>query len=248
VAKEGLKGLSGFKASIARSKVAEAERELLEATTALNETTGLVDSSLGPQLFFAERFASYQRQRTALQQKLEQANESLKKVEESCKKDAWKYSEKTAKNGVKRVNPKIQEAGEQLTAVQFEITELDGRCNDIRSFVEDQQAWEVDDEAFQALVRDGNPVVSRYEDGDYADEEEPFTALPAVTCYPPAPVLTYEEPFEPWVPPCAETYLAHLAKSELVPEAPWEPIVYDWNWNTPLGKRSYLQRVALRSL
>lgn len=235
LAKEGLKGLSGFKATIARSKVGDAEEQQKAASQLVTETTEQLPKEDSSVVYFAKRFAAYQIALKGLQDKVTEATNHCKQVEESSKKDAWKFT------GKGRVNPKITEAQNRLLASQTEIIALNEEYKEICDFVADQRAWEIEDEAFKTMVETGNPYRETYTD----DEEEPFTALPPVTCYP-RPQETEEEDNSPWTPPSAEAYLQELAKSELIPEPPWEPVLYDWNWNTPLGKRSYLQRIAQR--
>jgi len=186
-----------------------------------------------PLFFFAQRFVAYTRSRDSLTAQLVEAQSQLEATKKICEKDAWKFTAKGSKGqGQKRIDPRIQGAQNDIDTVHAKIQALDESAREIIEFIEEQKAFEAKREAED---------LEGEEDDDDMDDTEPWTALPPYK----APVAdeSEDESDKDWSTSIEERYMRHLAEATLTTIKETTPVTWDWNWNTPIGQKSYLQRV-----
>lgn len=184
-----------------------------------------------PLFFFAQRFVAYTRSRELLTCRLTEAQNQMEATKKICEKDAWKFIAKG--KGVKRVDPRIQGAQNDIDAVHAEIQALDESAREIIEFIEEQKAFEAKREEEDREERGPEEEV---------DDPEPWIALPPYK----APVMYEDDEDEgekDWSTSIEERYMRHLAEATLTTIKESTPVTWDWNWNTPMGQKSYLQRV-----
>lgn len=185
-----------------------------------------------PLFFFAQRFVAYTRSRGLLTGRLTEAQTQMEATKKICEKDAWKFTAKG--KGIKRVDPRIQGAQNDIDAIYSKIQALDESAREIIEFIEEQKAFEAKREEEDREGRDP-------EDNDM-DDPEPWIALPPYRAR-----ATYEfvedEGDKDWSTSIEERYMRHLAEATLTTIKETTPVTWDWNWNTPIGQKSYLQRV-----
>ena len=233
-ATEGLKGQSGYKASIARCKFKEATEAVTQAKAAIQTHKDIVlptNEASGPLMFFAFRYARYQHNRKELQDELDKAEEQLKTTIADSAKDSWKFTGKVKGKEVKRENPRVKKAQEVVAEIVGRMERLDDSAKEVRTFVTEQEMWEADSSNIESTI----------ETADKEDTEE-WTVLPKFTNRPYVELEPVSE--GAWTYPNVVDYLAELAKATLVQEEVEEtPTNPCWNWNTPAGKLTYLQRL-----
>ncbi len=193
-----------------------------------------------PLFFFAQRFVAYTRSRDSLTAQLVEAQSQLEATKKICEKDAWKFTAKGSKGqgqGQKRIDPRIQGAQNDIDAVHAKIQALDESAREIIEFIEEQKAFEA--------KREAEDLEGEEEDDDM-DDTEPWSTLPPYK----APVAdeSEDEGDKDWSTSIEERYMRHLAEATLTTIKETTPVTWDWNWNTPIGKKSYLQRVRPQKL
>jgi hypothetical protein len=131
-----LAAATGYKATIARSRLADAEKAVAD----IDATLDLMKASLPscspgqPVAWFAGRYADYMRQRSILEEKAAEAETQLAAALEEAKKGAWKRKGLEMKETIP-----VAGARKQVDDLTAKMAELDRCYQSTKTIIEDER-------------------------------------------------------------------------------------------------------------
>jgi len=146
---------TGYKATIARSRLADAEKAVAD----IDATLDLMKASLPscpsgqPIVWFASRYADYMRQRLVLEGKAGEAEKQLAAALEEAKKGAWKRKGADMKETIP-----VAAARKQVEDITAKIAELDRCYQSTKTIIDDERRVERETNALDAWVHGSGPM------------------------------------------------------------------------------------------
>ena len=150
-----LAAATGYKATIARSRLRDAET----AVSDIGATLDLLKAALPtcppgqPIVWFAGRFSDYMRQRAVLEEKAAEAEKQLTAALEEAKKGAWKRKGLETKETIP-----VSAARKQSDDIAAKLAELDRCFQTTKTIIEDERRLESESNALNAWVHGDGPM------------------------------------------------------------------------------------------
>lgn len=160
--------VTGYKSTIARAKLREAEAAVVEHDAAVADMEKQLPADQETMVWFARRFAEYQIKREALEALCADQETQLVAALEEAKKGAWKF---TRGGGPARESSIVTAVRGRIAEVQQRIAALDTDIKGIKKIIDDRRAADVEEAEFANWIA-GGPKPEYLRIRDEAEREQ----------------------------------------------------------------------------